>query len=328
MNHQRLASFIVLCLVLSMPGMGQFALPAKPYPIPSRWEALVGRYYSATDTILMREEKERLQLVKRGQEPVSLTEEDDSYRFAVKGGVMIDFRTDGAISFDWKGETYRRIEEGATFRISPLRPVPELQKIALTSSPPKERGTFVDPDLAELVTLDSTIKLDVRYASTENFLGAKVYSEPRAFLQRSAAEALVRAHQILSQFGYGVLVHDAYRPWYLTKIFWDATPEHLRDFVADPSKGSRHNRGCAVDLTLYDLTTGEVIEMPSGYDEFSERAYPYYDGGTSLQRWHRDLLRWAMEQVGFDVYEFEWWHFDFRGWEKYPIMNVTFENIR
>ncbi len=146
-------------------------------------------------------------------------------------------------------------------------------------------------------------------------------------MQRPAAEALVRVHKKLAEQGYGLLVYDAYRPWAVTKMFWDATPEKWHHFVADPSKGSRHNRGCAVDLTLYDRKTGKPVEMVSGYDEFSDRAYPGYLGGTSLQRWHRDLLRHAMAAEGFSVYEAEWWHFDCKDWRQYPILNVTFEGL-
>ena len=146
-------------------------------------------------------------------------------------------------------------------------------------------------------------------------------------MQRPAAEALVKANTWLKQFGYGLLIHDAYRPWYVTKMFWDATPDYQRDFVADPSKGSRHNRGCAADVTLYDLSTGAPADMVSGYDEFSVRAYPDYPGGTSLQRWHRALLRQAMELHGFEVYVYEWWHFDYNAWREYPILNLPFGQI-
>jgi D-alanyl-D-alanine dipeptidase len=153
------------------------------------------------------------------------------------------------------------------------------------------------------------------------------YDRPRAFLQRPAAEALVRAHRQLAAQGYGLLIHDAYRPWHVTKMFWDATPEESKLFVADPAKGSRHNRGCAVDLTLYKLAGGEPIVMPSGYDEFSPRAFPAYPGGTSRQRWHRELLRRAMEAEGFSVFEFEWWHFDYRDWRRYPILNMPLGEV-
>jgi len=123
------------------------------------------------------------------------------------------------------------------------------------------------------------------------------------------------------------LIHDAYRPWYVTKMFWEGTPDDKKIFVADPSQGSRHNRGAAVDLTLYDRKTGRPIEMVGGYDEMSERSFPDYPGGTSLQRWHREVLRRAMERQGFHVYDFEWWHFDYGDWRSYPIGNATFEQL-
>jgi D-alanyl-D-alanine dipeptidase len=131
----------------------------------------------------------------------------------------------------------------------------------------------------EIKALDPGIHLDIRYATANNFVGRPVYKEARAFLQRPAAEALVRAHRALAAQGYGIVVFDGYRPWSVTKLFWDVTPEDKKEFVADPSQGSRHNRGCAVDLSLYDLASGREVEMPSGYDEMTERAYPDYAGG-------------------------------------------------
>jgi serine beta-lactamase-like protein LACTB len=217
-------------------------------------------------------------------------------------------------------------ENGETFKIEPQHPLDRLRKLALADKPPTERGDFRKPELVDLATIDG-IKFDIRYATENNFLSTKFYSSARAFLQKPAAEALARIHKNLADRGYGLLIHDAYRPWFVTKMFWDATPDRFHNFVADPSKGSRHNRGCAVDLTLYDLKTGKPVEMVSGYDEFSDRAFADYPGGTSRQRWHRDLLRRAMESEGFTVYEEEWWHFDFKDWRKYPILNKRFEDL-
>jgi len=216
---------------------------------------------------------------------------------------------------------------GQVFHITPLKPVAELRREALASQPPVETGSFRKPDLVELNKLDPSIKLDIRYASDRNFLGSPLYLEARAYMQRPAAEAVARVSQQLHKLGYGLLIHDSYRPWYVTKMFWEGTPVEKRIFVADPAQGSRHNRGCAVDLTLYELKTGEPIRMTGGYDEMSERSYPFYPGGTSLERWHRDLLRRAMEAEGFAVYESEWWHFDYKDWRQYPILNLTFEEL-
>lgn len=218
-------------------------------------------------------------------------------------------------------------DEGTVFRISPVRPIAELLPIALAATPPREQGRFRAPDLVELIRLDPSLRLDIRYSGDNNFLGTPVYSQARAFLQRPAAEALVRVQRGLAARGLGLLIHDGYRPWYVTKIFWDATPANQHHFVGDPAKGSRHNRGCAVDLTLVDLASGKPLEMPSGYDEFSERAYPSWSGGSATARANRHLLRQAMEAEDFAVYEFEWWHFDYRDWREYPIQNVRFEDI-
>jgi len=217
---------------------------------------------------------------------------------------------------------------GASYRITPVRPVEELRAEALNAQPPHEDGSFRQPELVELVKLDPTIKLDIRYATANNFLGTPVYSQARAFLQRPAAEALVRVNRALKSQGYGLLVHDAYRPWYVTKIFWDATPQDKKVFVADPADGSRHNRGCAVDLTIYDLKTGKAVEMPSLYDEMTERAYSNYQGGAQEQNRHRAILREAMEKEGFAVLPEEWWHFDYKDWKQYPILNSRFEDLK
>lgn len=225
----------------------------------------------------------------------------------------------------------RRIgpDEGSNqLLIEVVRPVKELINEALAAEQPEEKGEFLETDLVELTKLDPTIKLDIRYATTNNLFDNVFYSQPRAFLQRPAAEAVARINQKLRKKGYGLLVHDAYRPWYVTKVFWDATPVEKKIFVADPSKGSRHNRGAAIDLTLFDLKTGKPIEMVGTYDETTDRSYPNYPGGTSLQRWHRELLRDAMESDGFTVYEAEWWHFDYNDWRKYKIGNLRFEDIK
>jgi D-alanyl-D-alanine dipeptidase len=213
------------------------------------------------------------------------------------------------------------------FRIIPVRPVAELRAAALKARPPQESGDFLPSDLVDLQKLDPRIKLDIRYATSDNFLSTPLYTSARAFLQRPAAEALRRAHRELLRQGYGLLIFDGYRPWYVTKLFWDATPPDKHEFVANPGEGSRHNRGCAVDLSLYELASGKEVPMPGVYDEMSERSYPNYAGGTPGQRAHRQVLRAAMEKQGFTVFQSEWWHFDYRDWRRYRIGNIPFERI-
>ena len=206
--------------------------------------------------------------------------------------------------------------------------LPFFTPVKAQEGPPKEEGEFRAPELVELVKLDRTLRLDIRYATKNNFTGRPVYTEARAFLQRPAAEALARASRALRKQGFGLVVFDGYRPWHVTKLFWDLTPEDKKQFVADPARGSRHNRGCAVDLTLRDLRTGEQVSMPGEYDEMTERSHVNYAGGTAEQRRLRDLLRAAMEAEGFTVYEPEWWHFDYKDWRQYPILNLSFSEIK
>jgi D-alanyl-D-alanine dipeptidase len=144
---------------------------------------------------------------------------------------------------------------------------------------PLEKGDFKETNLVELVKLDSTILLDIRYATSNNFVGQPVYKEARAFLQKDAAESLKRINASLKPLGYGIMVFDGYRPWDVTKIFYDVTSKENKKFVADPKEGSRHNRGCAVDVSLYDLKTKKEIQMPGAYDEMTERSYFDYTGG-------------------------------------------------
>ena len=193
--------------------------------------------------------------------------------------------------------------------------------------PPVDPAATRTTDLVELIKLDPAIKLDIRYAGTNNFLGQPVYKEARAFLQRPAAEAVVRAHRALKPHGYGLLIHDGYRPWAITKLFWDMTSGKQREFVADPKAGSKHNRGAAVDLTMYELKTGQAVQMPGDYDEMTERSHPDYAGGPADARVRRDLLRQVMEAEGFTVEPNEWWHYNYRDWREYPILDIPFSAI-
>ncbi|MGH7490858.1 MAG: serine hydrolase [bacterium] len=306
--------------------------------IPRWWEGLLGEYGWDHNTLFVLEREGQLHALIEWFFNYPLQEvSPDTFLFPNYGlyhGERLIFARDSigqALQVEAASVLFKRravgLAAGETFRIQALKPAAELRQIAAASQPPQERGEFLASDLVELHSLDPSLRYDIRYATTNNFMNTVFYDEQKAFLQRPAAEALVRVHRKLKQQGLGLLIHDAYRPWYVTKMFWEATPADKKIFVADPAQGSRHNRGCAIDLTLFDLKSGQAIDMVSGYDEFSDRANPDYPGGTSLQRWHRDLLRRAMENEGFRVYEWEWWHFDFKDWRRYPISNLTFEQI-
>ncbi|HVS35181.1 MAG TPA: serine hydrolase [Gemmataceae bacterium] len=310
----------------------------KPAPAPEKLAGLIGEYGWDHNTLFIFEKDGKLWALIEWFFFYPLEEEKpDVYKFPQYGlylGEKIVFTRgkDGrATRAETAGVPFERRpiqgEDGKTFQIKPVRPLDEVRKAIAGAKPPEEKGEFRKTELVELTKLDDAIKLDLRYATDDNFLGAPLYTSARAFMQKPAAEALVRVNKKLAEKGLGLMVFDAYRPWSVTKLFWEATPEKDHIFVADPSKGSRHNRGCAVDLTLYDRKTGKPLEMTGGFDEMTDRSYPDYSGGTSIQRWDRDLLRRAMEAEGFTVYEWEWWHFDYKDWQKYPIGTPTFEEI-
>ncbi len=310
-------------------------LPPEP---PARWAGLIGEYGWDHNVLYILEREGRLHALIEWFFLYPLEEIDrNTFAFPDWGlyhGERLVFQRDGsgrATSVEAASVRFDRrdvgTEAGGTFRIDPVRPVSELRAEALAASPPEEEGSFRPSELVEVATLDPGIRLDMRYASTNNFMSSVFYDEERLYLQRPAAEGVVRAHRALAEYGYGLLLHDGYRPWYVTKMFWDATPESEKIFVADPSSGSRHNRGAAIDLNLYDLATGEPVDMVGVFDEFSPRSFADYPGGTSRQRWLRNLLRNAMEEAGFTVYEAEWWHFDHRDWREYAIQNATFEQL-
>ena len=313
---------VALSLLLASAALAQ---TAKPAPAPLEWRPLLGEYVNNEKTVIVLENGGKLYALVKQTQPGPMQPIAENAFYRDRHGKVSHLKLNEII--------YTRKplgpDEGATqLKVDPVRPVKALLGEALAAQPPTETGDFLPTDLVELKKLDKTIKLDIRYATSNNLFGTVFYSQPRAFLQRAPAEALVRANRRLKAAGYGLLIHDGYRPWYVTKVFWDATPQDKKIFVADPSKGSRHNRGAAVDLTLYDLKTERPVEMVSTYDETTDRAYPNYPGGTSLQRWHRDLLRSAMESEGFTVYEAEWWHFDYKDWQRYRIGNARFESIR
>jgi len=346
---KRLTALFFLALAACGSRQQSPVAPAGVPPDPPQaLNPFIGDYAAGADTLSVLQDAGGLRLLRwRGgedarsgwhAEPLVLAASSDSTFDAAPtargGAVTLVFRRgpDGRVTgLVLDGRLLERLrygpDDGTSFRITPVRPPEELAREALAATPPQEEGDFLPSDLVELVLLDSSIRLDVRYATANNFMGRPFYSQPRAFLQRPAAEAVVRAHRWLNDRGYGLLIHDGYRPWYVTRMFWDATPEGLKVFVANPARGSRHNRGCAVDLTLYDLSSGQPVVMTGGYDEMTPRSYLDYPGGTARQRWLRALLSRAMVAQGFTVNETEWWHFDYGDWRRYRIGNERFEEI-
>jgi D-alanyl-D-alanine dipeptidase len=169
------------------------------------------------------------------------------------------------------------------------------------------------------------IKLDIRYATDNNFVGEAVYNIPRAYTRLPVAKALKKIQNELKKENLGLKIYDAYRPYSVTVQFFKKVKD--TNFVASPKKGSRHNRGCAVDLTIIDLKTGKEIEMPTTYDDFTERAASNFYDLPKNALVNREKLKRIMTENGFKVFPTEWWHYDFKGWENYELMNISFEGL-
>jgi len=195
---------------------------------------------------------------------------------------------------------------------------PALYSVQVLKDP---QNTFLD--MRELLP---KAKFDVTYATENNFLKRRLYPTADVFMRRPAAEALLRVARRLKSRGLGLVLYDGYRPYAVTVTFFEEIGDTT--FVAHPRKGSKHNRGMAIDLSMFDLRTGKVVPMPSGYDEASERAWHNYNGGDPVALENRAILRDAMVAEGFEIFAYEWWHYDYKGWQSCITYDVWHQDIR
>jgi D-alanyl-D-alanine dipeptidase len=170
------------------------------------------------------------------------------------------------------------------------------------------------------------LKLDIRYATKNNFMHARMYSLAKAYLRKPAALALRKVNQALNARGIGIIVYDAYRPYSITVKFYQKVGDS--DFVASPRNGSKHNRGCALDMGLYYLKTGIPLEMPTAFDSFSKEAAADFKNLPPKALEDRTLLARYMVQNDFHTIPTEWWHFDFKDWPRYNILDISFEQLK
>jgi D-alanyl-D-alanine dipeptidase len=191
--------------------------------------------------------------------------------------------------------------------------------------PQKNTPLIKNHSLVDIQAIAPHIRLDIRYATPHNFTKHQLYSQARCLLTRSTAERLSRVQANLEKLGLGLKVYDCYRPLSVQKQMWQIFPDSR--YVADPSNGSRHNRGSAVDLTLVNHK-GQALPMPSQFDDFTERAHLDYRGGTLVSRQNRQLLQDSMKQEGFIPLATEWWHFDNPNWQQHPIIDIPLEAVK
>jgi len=173
--------------------------------------------------------------------------------------------------------------------------------------------------LVDIRTVNRNIRLDIRYATANNFLKRKLYPISKCALRSSVAQKLALVQTDLEKVGLGLKVYDCYRPFSVTKQMWEVLPDP--NYVANPARGSRHNRGAAVDLTLVDRT-GKELEMPTPFDDFTAKAHRDYAGGSAQSRKNRQLLEDTMKKQGFIGITTEWWHFDSEDWQKFAILDI------
>jgi D-alanyl-D-alanine dipeptidase len=190
-------------------------------------------------------------------------------------------------------------------------------KTSLTVNPEKE--------LVDLERFIPTIVLDIRYATPNNFTNEKIYNLAKAYARKPVAVAMKKAQTEFNALGYGIKIFDAYRPYSATVKFYEVYRDTT--YVASPYKGSRHNRGCAIDMTLVDLKTGKDLAMPTEYDSFKKEAWPSTPVKDPIIKKNRDLIISVMQKHGFKVNSSEWWHFDFIGWQKFEVMDISFEEL-
>jgi D-alanyl-D-alanine dipeptidase len=201
-----------------------------------------------------------------------------------------------------------------------LRVVPDLATYrAVVARDPEKR-------LVDLSDAIPGIAIDVRYATSNNFMKKQLYPVAKVYLRKPAAEALRRAQTELAALGLGFKVFDGYRPYRVTEAMWE--PIRNPDYVADPRRGSRHNRGAAVDITLIDLRTGQELAMPTPYDDFTPRARHDFNDLPAHVLANRGKLRDVMVRHGFELLPSEWWHYDYAGWNSFELMDVPLEELR
>ena len=333
--------------------LGVLPAQAKKHPPVQRdIKYILGLYYGNGENILIREAGGELELLYRLPGDKNFDKFNtynlqkhrfDSYTLYEAGpmshfgevGVKFERDEDGyGVTLRVGGHLYTRMffpgekEADIGMRFAPRNDWDELRSQAERISMPLALQRGSQEQLVNLANIKG-LKLQNVYATSENIFGAPLYSQDKLYLNRSCAFALARAKDELAKSGLGLVVWDAYRPWSVSKLASMALPEKQKDLLEDPDRmGSPHNTGNAVDVGLYDLATGEVLELTSGFDEPSIRQYSKFPGGTTQQRAYRALLREAMEKAGFSGIEQEWWHFHYKKDVEYAHLNIPLENLK
>lgn len=335
---------MLLCLCFFAAGHGWAAPAFEPKDCPKDLKYILGMYYGNGEMFLLRENNGEVELVYRfGQKDYTFAgsnvyplykEHFDSYTINESGplnhldaAVRIERSREGyGVSCSVGGNRYSRRffagENGRPFRFAPVSDWQALKTAADAAVMPAQLGAGQQAQLVDLAQAVPGLKFDLRYAQADNCFGQALTDDQCAFLDADAAQALAQAQQYLKPYGYGILVWEAYRPWSVSKLAYDALPADKKSMLPAPEVGFSHNTGRSIDVSLYLLANGENAGMISGFDEPSVRQYASFAGGTTLERYRRDLLRSAMQMAGFTASETEWWHFDYGDIKGFAHLNV------
>lgn len=335
---------MLLCLCFFAAGHGWAAPAFEPKDCPKDLKYILGMYYGNGEMFLLRENNGEVELVYRfGQNDYTFAgsnvyplykEHFDSYTINESGplnhldaAVRIERSREGyGVSCSVGGNRYSRRffagENGRPFRFAPVSDWQALKTAVNAAVMPAQLGAGQQAQLVDLAQTVPGLQFDLRYAQADNCFGQVLTDDQRAFLDADAAQALAQAQQYLKPYGYGILVWEAYRPWSVSKLAYDALPVDKKTMLPAPEVGFSHNTGRSIDVSLYLLATGENAGMISGFDEPSVRQYASFAGGTTLERYRRDLLRSAMQMAGFTASETEWWHFDYGDIKGFAHLNV------
>lgn len=335
---------MLLCLCFFAAGHGWAAPAFEPKDCPKDLKYILGMYYGNGEMFLLRENNGEVELVYRfGQNDYTFAgsnvyplykEHFDSYTINESGplnhldaAVRIERSREGyGVSCSVGGNRYSRRffagENGRPFRFAPVSDWQALKTAADAAVMPAQLSAGQQAQLVDLAQAVPGLKFDLRYAQADNCFGQALTDDQRAFLDADAAQALAQAQQYLKPYGYGILVWEAYRPWSVSKLAYDALPTDKKSMLPAPEVGFSHNTGRSIDVSLYLLANGENAGMISVFDEPSVRQYASFAGGTTLERYRRDLLRSAMQMAGFTASGTEWWHFDYGDIKGFAHLNV------
>lgn len=222
-------------------------------------------------------------------------------------------------------EAVNASEEDMILVAQQMRLLNEAEKLTDKGFVPASTPIVSSSHLTEIHNINKKIIVDIKYATPHNIFGEALYSSSKAILLEHVIIALNEVQKDLEKEGLGLKVWDAYRPLSIQWKLWNRIPDEK--YVSNPLKQPRHTRGTAVDLTLVDLASGKELDMGTNFDDLTYKAHSDCSAISQEAKANRNKLKEAMEKHGFEQYKFEWWHFDYSGWENYPQLNMDFSAV-